>query len=67
MFKEMGKGMAKIVCDNCGEELPSFDPLEAHTWCPVCKKYAKQLSECARTELSTYGDMRRTKRENGDN
>lgn len=52
-----------IECDNCGEELHSFDPLEPHVWCSMCKMKAAQISATAQRELKSFGEMRRKVRE----
>jgi hypothetical protein len=56
--------MSRIVCDNCGEELDGWDPLEPNMWCSMCKMRAEQISENARRELAVFGEMRRKVREN---
>jgi uncharacterized Zn finger protein (UPF0148 family) len=61
-----GDKFAHIACDNCGEPLGSFDPLESHTWCDMCKMRAAQISENARRELKIFGEMRRKVRESNN-
>jgi len=55
-----------VACDNCGEPLSGWDPLEPHTWCDMCKMRAKQITENAQRELKIFGEMRRKLRENGN-
>jgi hypothetical protein len=58
-----GDEYAHVVCDNCGEFLGGWDPLEPHTWCDMCKMRAKQITENAQRELRIFGEMRRKLRE----
>jgi len=55
--------MSGIECDNCGESLNGFDPLELHIWCDMCKMRAQQITENAQRELKIFGEMRRKVRE----
>ena len=67
MFEQNpGDKYARVVCDNCGEYLGSWDPLEPHTWCDMCKMRAKQITENAQRELKVFGEMRRKVRENNN-
>jgi len=51
--------MSKIECDNCGEPLDSFDPLEAHIWCDKCKLRAGQIKESAQKTFKLFGELMR--------
>lgn len=65
MFTDCEEGaVSHVVCDNCGEPLNGWDPLEPHVWCDMCKMRAAQISENARRELVVFGEMRRKVREN---
>jgi len=67
MFEQNpGDTFAHITCDNCGEPLGGWDPLEPNTWCDMCKMRAEQISENARRELRIFGEMRRKVREEKD-
>lgn len=55
--------MSGIECDNCGEPLNSWDPLEPHIWCDKCKMRAEQISEKARKEFVLFGELLRKIRE----
>lgn len=57
------KEMSCFECDNCGEPLDSFDPLESHMWCDKCKLRAGQISEKARKEFKLFGELMRKIRE----
>jgi hypothetical protein len=59
-----GDEHAHVVCDNCGEPLSGWDPLETHMFCDMCKMRAAQITENARRELRIFGEMRRKVREN---
>lgn len=61
-----GDKYAHVVCDNCGESLNGWDPLEPHTWCDMCKMRAAQITENAQRELKIFGEMRRKVRESKD-
>lgn len=54
---------SKITCENCGEEMDSWDPLENHILCSMCKMRASQIYENAKRELRIFGEMRRKVRE----
>ena len=58
-----GDKYAHVVCDNCGEPLSGWDPLEAHMLCDACKMRALQISGNARRELAVFGEGRRKMRE----
>lgn len=68
MFEQKpGDQYAHVVCDNCGEPLDGWDPLEPNTWCDMCKMRAQQISENARNQLKVFGEMRRKVRESNEN
>lgn len=67
MFEQSSGGKyAHVVCDNCGEPLNGWDPLEPHTWCDMCKMRATQITENAQRELKVFGEMRRKVRESNN-
>ena len=57
--------MSGIECDNCGEPMSSFDPLEP-VWYEKCKMRAKQISDAARKEFALFGELLRKIREKKD-
>jgi hypothetical protein len=57
--------MSGIECDNCGEPMSSFDPLEP-VLCEKCKMRANQISEKARKEFALFGELLRKIREQKD-
>jgi len=61
-----GDEYAHLVCDNCGEPLSGWDPLESQMLCEMCKMRARQITVNARRELKIFGEMRRKVRENKD-
>lgn len=55
--------MTGLTCDNCGEEIISFDPLYHPEWCVACRNKAFEISLKARDELEEFGSIRREERE----
>ena len=53
-----------MTCDNCGEPLGSWDPLDpTHIWCGNCRMRANQIRETARNQFKVFGEMLRKVRE----
>ena len=57
--------MSGIECDNCGEPMSSFDPLEP-VWCEKCKMRSQQIGDKARKEFALFGELLRKIREKKD-